>query len=293
MADNLKDIRRRVRSVRNTRQITRAMEMVSAAKLRRTSVLFEAAKPYSEKMKQLLSRVVSAELLESHPYFQVRPIKRILLVVFTADKGLCGSFNANLISKAEQFCNSQSPDVEVDLFIVGRKAWDYFRRRDYKIVGSCTNLSGRPDNEVARSVVDRAASGFSDGTYDSVSVIYANYINKMTNRPFEEVLLPLASDVVKSEDGEEASSEADYIIEPDAASVFDSLIPRFLQGRMYGVMVETFTCEHSARMVAMTNATQNCKELMDALTLKMNKARQSSITTDLLDIVGGAEALSE
>jgi F-type H+-transporting ATPase subunit gamma len=293
MADNLKDIRRRIRSVKNTRQITRAMEMVSAAKLRRTSVLFEAAKPYSEKMKELLGRVVSAELIESHPYFQVRPVERILLIVFTADKGLCGSFNVNLISKAEQFCAAQPPEVEVDLVLMGRKGWDYFRRRDYNIIDSNTELSGRPDNEIARNIVDQATCGFADGTYDSVSVIYANYVNKMVNRPVEEVLLPLASDVVKSSDGEAPKVEADYIIEPDPASVFDSLIPRFLQGRMYGVMVESFTCEHSARMVAMTNATQNCRELMDALTLKMNKARQASITTELLDIVGGAEALSE
>lgn len=290
MAENPKQIRRRIRSIKNTRQITRAMEMVSAAKLRRTSVLFEASKPYTKKMKQLLSRVVNAELLGSHPYFQVRPIRRQLLIAFTADKGLCGSFNTNLISRAEKFLRAQPAGVETDLMIVGRKAWDYFRRRKYNIVKSFMNLSGKPDSDVARQAVAFAAEAFTAGEYDKVVVISAEFINKMVNRPSETVLLPLAGEALMDTDAQ-PGAEMDYIIEPSPAAVFDKLIPRYLQGRMYGTMVETFTCEHSARMVAMTNATKNCKELIETLTLKMNKARQATITKELLDIVGGAEAI--
>lgn len=289
MALNPKQIRRRIRSVKNTRQITRAMEMVSAAKLRRTNVLFEASKPYAEKMKQLLARVVSTDLLETHPYFQVRPLRRQLLILFTADKGLCGSFNMNLISRAEKFVNNQNEGVETDLLVVGRKGWDYFRRRKVNAVKSITNLSGRPDAGVAREIAAFAAGGFVDGAYDRVQVISAEYISKIVNRPMETQLLPLAGEALFSEG--DSAGDTDYIIEPDPASVFDSLIPRYLQGRMYGTMVETFTCEHSARMVAMSNATANCRDLMDSLTLQMNKARQATITRELLDIVGGAEAI--
>ncbi|GAB4323334.1 MAG: ATP synthase F1 subunit gamma [Candidatus Sumerlaeia bacterium] len=298
MAENLKQLRRRIRSVRNTRQITRAMEMVSAAKLRRTSVLFEAAQPYSLKMRELLGRVITPELMETHPLFQVRPIRRVLLIVFTADKGLCGAFNANLIARAEKFLAAQPAAVETDLLLIGRKGWDYFRRRRHHIVKSITNLSGRPDSEAARQAAALSAEQFISGVYDRVHVIYAEFVNKMVNRPREDLMLPLAADALGTRSGgpapahdDAAGSGGDYIIEPDPATVFDSLIPRYLQGRMYGFMVETFTCEHSARMVAMTNATRNCKELIDSLTLKMNKARQNAITKELLDIVGGAQAV--
>ena len=287
MPEALRVLKRRIQSVTNTKQVTRAMEMVSAAKLRRTQEKLDAARPYSGKLRSLLARVTSAEGEFAHPLLEHRSEGRILLVLFSGDRGLAGAFNSAIIKKAEGFMKDYGKD-RVEMYCVGRRGRDHFQRRDWTLVGAEAELRGRIDFEVARRVSRVAQQKFTAGEVDAVYLVYNSYVSTVRYEQRVEKFLPLDPEAMGAE---KVEAPIEYDFEPSREAVFAELLPRYCESRMYTVLANALTAEHSARRIAMNNATQNCEDMIDSLTLKMNKARQASITNELLDIVGGAEAI--
>lgn len=291
--ESLKDLRRRVRSIKNIRQITRAMEMVAAAKLRRAQGVLMAGRPYAAKLLELLAHLAEGSRLGEHPLFAAREGNRKILVVFTADRGLAGAYNTNVIKRAEELLRSE-PGTDWQLVCIGRRGLDYFQRRNWPIIESVTTLGGRADFEEARRIGELLVRMYESNQVDQVLLLYQRFISTVVSRPTVVQYLPLTSEALGLHAQGAAGGEArqiDYILEPSAGEVFDALLPRFLTSRIYITMAEAATSEHSARMVAMSNATKNCDEMSDTLTLKMNNARQAAITKELLEVVSGANAI--
>ncbi len=289
--ESLKTLRRRVRSVKNIKQITRAMEMVSAAKLRRAQATLMAARPYAAKLQELLARVAGSSTAEDHPLFREPEGNRRILVIFTADRGLAGSFNVNLARRAEEVLRSD-PAAQWQLVTIGRRGRDHFGRRGWSIIESVLGLRGQADSVEAGRLAQVLLDRFLAGEADRIDLLFPRYISTVVSRPTLVQFLPMTPEALglgKKED--DRAQEIDYILEPSAEDVFEQLLPRYLGSRIYITMAEQAASEHSARMVAMNNASKNCTELVDQLTLRLNKARQAAITKELLDIVGGAEAL--
>jgi F-type H+-transporting ATPase subunit gamma len=293
MAENLKQLRRRVRSVGNVGKITRAMEMVSAAKLRRAEGVLKAGRPYARKLQELLGRLSGSASVAGNPLFERRESPRTTLVVFTADRGLCGAFNTNLISAAGKWAEKRGRD-NLELYCVGRKGLSYFEKRDWEIAGSVVDMGGNLSVERSDALSAEMLDRYLTGGTDEVVLLYSAYISTSSFRPTFERFLSIEAESFDAEETARegrASRQIDYIFEPSPQVVFDSLLPLYLRSKTYITFAEQFTSEHSARMLAMHNATQNCEELFDSMTLRLNKARQAAITRDLLDIVGGAEAI--
>ncbi|MCX7014434.1 MAG: ATP synthase F1 subunit gamma [Candidatus Sumerlaeota bacterium] len=294
MVETLRTLRRRIRSIENVRQITRAMEMVSSAKLRRTLKILQAGRPYASKLQELLARLAESESALAHPLFEARgEAGRITLVVFTSDRGLCGAFNANLVNAAERFAVERGRE-RTEMYCVGRKGAAHCAKRGWAVCGTMTEFSGNIDLERSNRLANEMKERFLSRQTDEVDLVYSEFISTARIRPKVARFLSLEREALLA--GSEAAEAnrrvaLDYIFEPSTEEVFDSLLPRYLQARMYITFAEQFTSEHTARMLAMHNATENCEELKDSMTLRLNKARQASITKELLDIVGGAEAL--
>jgi F-type H+-transporting ATPase subunit gamma len=289
----VKILNKRIRSVKSTQQITKAMKMVAAAKLARSQGNMLAARPYSQKLTELMQELAGkAEI--AHPLFEVRPVKNRLYVVITSDKGLCGSYNLNVLKLAHQTVDaSVAEGVETQIYAVGRKVSAYFTKRGYTIFAKHTDFGGEANSERGNQVGNAAVGAFVDGTFDEVRVIYASFVSTMTQKPVEKPLLPIAPDAV-SDGGkaeEEKSTNQEYIWEPSQAEMFATLLPLYLKNRVFMTLSEAFTSEHAARMTSMSAATENAGEMIDALTLQRNRERQATITSELLDIVGGANAL--
>jgi F-type H+-transporting ATPase subunit gamma len=288
MPENLKALRLRIRSVKKTKKITRAMEMVSAAKLRKTENVMKSMRPFLAKVRLLIGRLALSTGAESHPLFQKSTTGYPLLVVFTSDRGLCGAFNANILKTAKRVLDA---DPEARVLVIGRKGRDYMRRNyASRTVDAITDLGGNLDGALTDSITERLRKGYLDGVYRSVTLVYPNFISTAINRPVVEQFLPFdaAAFGVSEED---ASHPIDYLLEPSPERVFDAVLPRYLKSKLFITLAETFTSEHSSRMMAMNNATKNCDELTGALTLRLNKARQAAITTEIIEIVSGANAL--
>jgi len=285
----LEILNKRIRSVKNTQQITKAMKMVAAAKLQRSQGKMLAARPYAEKLAGLMQQLANAADLD-HPLFEARPVARRLVVVVTSDKGLCGAYNQNIIKLALKSVEASiAAGVETELYAIGRKAADYFKRRNYKLFASHDDFGGDATAERGQLVGTRIVEAFLDGTFDEVSLVYSRFISTMTQRPVEQPLLPIAPE--QGEESEESGRQLDYIWEPSREKMFELLVPLYLRNRVFMTLSEAFTSEHAARMTSMTAATENAGELIDYLTLKRNRERQAAITAELLDIVGGANAL--
>ncbi len=285
----VKLLNKRIRSVKNTQQITKAMKMVAASKLQRQQGKMLAARPYAHKLGDLMQQLAArAEITD--PLFEVRPVQKRLLVVITSDKGLCGSYNMNLIKLAHQVVDeSVASGVETAFYAIGRKGAEYFRKRDYTIFKSHEDFAGGADSTQAKAVGDTIVNAFLDGTFDEVRVIYPAFVSTMTQKPVDLPLLPIAPEAVV---GEEAGGTGqDYIWEPGQDELFSVLLPLYLRNRVFMTLSEAFTSEHAARMTSMSAATENAGDLIDALTLQRNRERQAAITSELLDIVGGANAL--
>jgi len=288
----VKILNKRIRSVKNTQQITKAMKMVAAAKLQRSQGKMLAARPYSQKLAELMQELAGkAEI--AHPLFEVRPVKSRLYVVITSDKGLCGSYNMNVLKLAHKTIDASiSEGVATQVYAVGRKGAEYFGKRGYTVFARHDDFVGEANSERGNLVGNAAVRAFIDGTFDEVRVIYAAFVSTMTQKPVEVPLLPIAPDAVA--DGESAKagrSNQAYIWEPSQAEIFATLLPLYLKKRVFMTLSEAFTSEHAARMTSMSAATENAGEMIDALTLRRNRERQASITSELLDIVGGANAL--
>jgi F-type H+-transporting ATPase subunit gamma len=283
---NLRDIRKRIASVKNTQKITKAMKMVAAAKLRRAEEAIKAARPYSEKMRDVLMSLATRIDPAVHPLLDVKPVKKALLIQITADRGLCGAFNASLNRRSEAFIKEmKEKGVEVELINVGRKGNDYFRRRQVPIVERFTNVMGKISFELAGSVVAIATEKFTAGEFQEVYVIYNSFRTAVTQILTLRRLLP----VTPEEEG--WTRRREYLYEPSEEDLLEEILPRYVQVQVYTGLLDSVASEHGARMTAMEAATTNAEEMCNKLTLKLNRLRQESITTELMEIVGGAEAL--
>ena len=281
----LRDIKRRIRSIESTQQITHAMEMVAAARLRKAQSRVEAARPYGLKMQQMLESLAAAAAGLHHPLFEERKVKTTLLVVFSSDRGLAGSYNSNVIRNTVRYLR-QAPPGSVRLGIIGKKANEYFKRRSYPIDFAITDLGGKVDLTRTRRLALDITDKFYRGDVDEVRLLYTRFVSMVSYRSTLERFLPIEKPV-----GTDNKAVTDYIFEPNAEKIFTSLVPRYCVTRILQAMLESFASEHGSRMIAMGNATKNAKEMIDNMTLLRNKMRQASITKELIDIVTGAEAL--
>ncbi|MBK9777545.1 MAG: ATP synthase F1 subunit gamma [bacterium] len=297
----VKLLNKRIRSVRSTQQITKAMKMVAAAKLARSQGRMLAARPYSRKLTELMQQLAGkAEI--AHPLFEVRPVHKRLYVIITSDKGLCGSYNTNLLKVAHKAVDASiKSGVETAVYTIGRKGAEYFRKRGYTVFHAHTDFAGDMSADRGRLVGDKVVGSFTDGTFDEVRVVYAQFVSTMTQRPVDVALLPIAPEAaaegvkVPVRGGAAVAAapkaEQDYIWEPSQEELFAVLLPLYLRNRVFMTLSEAFTSEHAARMTSMNAATENAGEMIGALTLRRNRERQAAITSELLDIVGGANAL--
>lgn len=282
----LRDIRKRIRSVRSTRQITKAMKMVAAAKLRKAQMQAEQSRPYAEKMTEMLSSLSAAATENlSHPFFEKREVKKQTLVLVTSDRGLCGAFNANLIRKAEQWLKERDAS-SVELVCVGKRGHLYFRRRGWTIAKSYTEFNAVMNYATVRDLVGFLTNRFLAGETDEIFLLYTKFHSIARTAVTMEKYLNI--------DRPEATSTGGgaYIFEPNPNAIFSELLPRYAQVRCLAALADSFASEHATRMMAMTMATTNAGEMIDNLTLQYNKARQAAITKELLEVVSGAEALN-
>ena len=292
---NLLDIRRRIKSVKNTQQITKAMKMVSAAKLRRAQDRVINARPFADKMNQVLSEL-AAQTSEDfhHPLLDQRGDERYLAVLITADKGLCGAFNANLIKAAQAFVKA-NPDKQIEWMTVGRKGRDFYRRRNANIINEYIGLTGkgRVEFEEALDVANDIINRFTeDKTIDKVFLIFAEFKSVLTQRIVTEQLLPISKTTETAEtDAAQAAKTKDYIYEQEPAEIFSRLLPSLIETQIFRALLESIASEQGARMTAMDAASKNAGELISTLTLNMNRVRQAAITREIIEIVSGASAL--
>ena len=285
----LRDIRRKISAVKKTQQITKAMNMVAAAKLRGAQQRMENFRPYAEAFSLMLGNLASGVEPEIHPFFQkATEVNKVGLVLMTADRGLCGSFNVNLITAAYKFIQQKAAeDIQVALTCVGRKGRDFCRRRKYDIERFFVDVWNKFDFTNAIVVGRDVMSDFMSGEVQEVYLVYSQFINMAIQRPIMVKLLPIEPEAA----AEGAGPSGEYIFEPPVAEFLEYLLPKYLNTVLYHGFLENSASEHAARMTAMDNASNNCKEMITNLTLIMNKARQAAITKELMDIVGGAEAL--
>ena len=287
---SLRDLKRRTRSVKNTQQITKAMKMVSAAKLRRAQDAILSARPFAKKMLEVLNSLATRADADAHPLLSEREPANIDVVVISADKGLCGSFNANIMKRAEDFLGSVQSET-LDVQVVGKKTRDYFKRRKYNIrhqfVDIFRDLTYDTAGSIARPLIERYSDSGSEERVDAVYLIYNEFKNVMQQDVVVERLLP-----IEKLEFEKPEEELDYIYEPTAAEIYDAVIPRHVEYQVWHALLESAAAEHAARMTAMENASKNASELIEQLTLTMNKERQTTITREILEIVSGAEAIS-
>ena len=291
---SLKDIRGRIGSVRNIAQITRAMEMVAASRMKRAQDAILAARPYSDELRDALSRVAAVVGEEVHPLLARRPVKRVALIMITTDRGLAGSLNANAIRSAlrwtQQKIGSANGEtrVEVEAVTIGRKGRDGLRRAGIPIAAHFPQLGDRPSFSDVTPIARLVTDDFLEGKYDEIDVAYSTFISTLTQRPEIKPLLPITS----PEQAEGADTENDeYLFEPSPEAVLSRLLPHFVAVDLYRAVLENQASEQSARMIAMRNSTDNANELIDDLTLVYNKTRQATITREMIEIASGAEAL--
>ena len=298
-----REIRRRIKSVKNIAQVTRALQAVSASKVRRAQEAVLATRAYAQLAWEVLSdlsqQVGANERL--HPLFEVRPAKTIGVLMLSGDRGLCGAFNYNVVRVTMDFCRRYTEGVPVRLITVGKKGRELMWRRRFNIVREFSGLPAAPRLADVTPIARAAIDGFRNGEFDVVYLAYTDFVNTLVQKPAVKRLLPLrptelesqamAQYVAGARQGRMAAT--DYIYEPSPRAILDVIVPRFTELQVYQAVLESLAGEHSARMVAMRNATDNAEQLVGDLTLRYNKARQQSITSELLDIAGGAEALAQ
>ena len=283
---SVRQIKRRIRSVENTAKITKAMSMIAASKMRRTQEAALRARPYSNHLQQLLSDLAAQPFDEdhTHPLLQRRNVEKVEVIVITPDRGLTGGLNSNINRAVGQFLADQQ-NIQTSVVAVGKKGRDFMNRTRQNIKAVFTDIGDRPSMEDLRAVATIVNNGYSNGETDAVYLAYAEFINTVSQKPIISPLLPVVPANL------ETSQSVGYIYEPSTQEVLSELLPRFVEMKIYQAALEATASEQSARMVAMRNATDNASQMVDDLTLVMNKARQESITTELLDIVSGAAAV--
>ncbi len=289
---SLKDIRRKVGAVQKTKQITRAMNMVAASKFKSAQMRMENFRPYASKFMDVLNSLALRVDATLHPLLAVREPKKIWAICMTADRGLCAGFNSNLIKATERFMREKvNEGKDVELFNVGRKGRDYFRKRA-SIVNEQINVFGKFDMTLSASISEDVITPFMNEEYDELYLIYNQFVNVSAQRPTVVRLFPLPS-IGQNAEVVDAERNLEYDYEPSAEGILYNILPMYIRVLVFRALLETSAGENGARMVAMDNATKNCEDLINSLTLKMNKARQAAITAELMDIVGGTEALAK
>lgn len=288
----LRDIKLRIKGVKSTQQITKAMKMVAAAKLRRATESILNARPYSKKISTLLSHLVTEEDRGLNPLFYQREVSNVAIVVVTADRGLCGAFNTNIIKEAARYIEEEvkSPNENYLLYCLGKKGSDYFSKRNYNIGKTFPGIFSQLNYAVAQNLVNELIDKYLDGTIDRVILIFNEFKSIIQQKIVVEQFLPI---VPPEKDNSGNYETANYILEPDQKSIFNYLVPKHLKAQMWRVLLESNASEFAARMTAMDNATTNAKELIRTLSLTYNSKRQAAITTEILEIVSGANALKE
>jgi F-type H+-transporting ATPase subunit gamma len=285
---NLKQIRKRIASVKSTQKITRAMKMVAAARLRRAQENITSLRPYALQTLELLSSVAARAGSEDvHPLLARRDPKRVMLVVLTSDRGLAGAFNSSINKAAFKFINQlKEKETEVLVSTVGRKGYDFLRRRHVAIETNFKEIYQKVDSDKGRDVGTAIIQAYAEDKLDAVYLVYNEFKSAISQKVVMEQLLPITPMEVA-----DSTATVDFIYEPNKRALLNTLLPMFVHGEVYRALLESIASEHGARMTAMDNATTNAGEMIDKLTLKLNRARQAAITKELMEIIGGAEAL--
>ncbi len=287
---SLKEVKERIVSVSSTQQITKAMKMVAAAKLRRAQDRIVQLRPYSEKLGALLANVSSGNTEEGmNTYGEVRDVKRVLFVPVTSDRGLCGAFNANVFKGIRNaLATGEYADAEIEILPIGKKAFDFYRKKENPVNDAHWGVFGDLSFDVVKAAAEEAMEGFQSGKYDKVVLVYNEFKNVATQIIRTEQFLP----IVESQEDAESTTNTDYIYEPSKDFIIEELIPKSLKIQFYKAVLESNASEHGARMTAMGKATDNAGDLLKELRLTYNRTRQAAITKEILEIVGGAEALA-
>jgi len=286
---SLKDIKKRIGSVKNTQQITKAMKMVAAAKLRRAQDAAVSARPYAEKLQEVLSNLAQREEADAHPLLSQRGTGRALVVLMTADRGLCGGFNGNVSKEAERYIRKNEQGYEdIDLMIIGRKGRDFLKNRiGDKITKVYENIASEATYKTAQLIGEEVVKAYTEETYDAVYIIYNAFQSAIVQNVTFEQMLP-----IKPGEAEPAAeSTTDYIYEPDRGEVLSQILPKMVEVQVFRALLESNASEQGARMSAMDSASRNAAEMIDKLTLQYNRARQAAITKELMEIISGAESV--
>lgn len=288
-------MRRRIKSVKNTQQITKAMKMVAAAKLKRAQDRVTSARPYAQKMSEVLGNL-SSKISDdfSHPLLDVRGDEKYLVVLVTADKGLAGAFNANAIKAAQVFMN-ENRDKQIEMLPVGRKGRDFFKRRNANFIEEYVGLTGAGRIEHAQvvEIAQKITKTFiEDETLDKVFIVFSEFKSVLSQKPVVEQLLPIPRNIAAGEDQGEKTAQAEYIYEQPPAEIFGKLLPKQIETQVYRAILESIASEQGSRMTAMDSASKNAGELISTLTLNMNRIRQAAITKEIIEVVSGAAAAS-
>ena len=292
---NLKEVRNRIVSVSSTQQITKAMKMVSAAKLKRATNAIVQLRPYANKLKEILGNLSANLEAASSPYIQEREPNKVLIVVVSSNRGLAGAFNANVIKNANLLISKKYSEQyqkgNVSIVAIGKKVQDFYEKRKYNVIGNNNELYSALTFENASKITDAIMAGFVNGDFDRVEVIYNHFKNAATQEILTEQLLPVAKAASETK-VKKIPANVDYILEPSQEEIVNQLIPKSIKTQLYKAVLDSHASEHGARMTAMDKATDNAGELLRSLKLSYNQARQAAITTELTEIVSGAAALS-
>ena len=285
-----KEIRNKIRSVKNMQKITKAMEMVAASKIRKAQDQMEASRPYAERIRRVIGHLSHANPDYKHPFLVEREARRVGFIVISTDRGLCGGLNVNMFKTViGELAHWRREGVEVDLALVGAKAVQFFRRLGGNVVGTATHLGDRPQVNDLIGAIKIMLDAYSEGIIDRLFLVHNEFVSTMSQKPLVKTILPVSG----IELGEESLQEHwDYIYEPDAVDLLDDVLMRYIESQVYRGAVENFACEMAAKMVAMKSATDNAGEIIDKLQISYNKARQAAITQEISEIVGGAAAVS-
>jgi len=285
-----KEIRNKIRSVKNMQKITKAMEMVAASKIRKAQILMEASRPYAERIRRVIGHLAHANPDYKHPFLIERDEKRVGYIIISTDRGLCGGLNVNMFKTViGELQKHKNDNVEVDMALVGAKAVQFFRRLGGNVVGTATHLGDRPHANDLIGAIKIMLDAYSDGKIDRLFLVHNEFVSTMSQVPHVKTLLPVSAIDL----GEESLQDHwDYIYEPDAGELLEDVLMRYIESQVYRGAVENLACEMAAKMVAMKSATDNAGDIIDELQLIYNKARQASITQEISEIVGGAAAVS-
>jgi F-type H+-transporting ATPase subunit gamma len=284
---SLKSIKKRIVSVKNTRQITKAMKMVSAAKLRRAQENVVAARPYAKKLGQVLQNLSASLEGDLHPLLEKRDAKKLLLIVLTSDRGLCGGFNTNLCKAADRYIKEKESSFEqISVMTIGRKGYEFLKSR-YTVYKNFANVLAKPSYQTAALIGQEVIDGFVAGEYDQVELLYNSFVTVMTQDITFAPMLP----VIPEESAATDETPVEYIYEPSVTELLAEILPKNIEVQIFTAMLETVAGEHGARMTAMDSASKNANEMIGKLTLQYNRARQAAITTELMEIISGSESI--